>query len=520
MRGKAFFDPFDGREDARVGRREEPHLRDDEGAGVERRRAESLRERAHTFVVALLQDRPANLFPRPRPQARVAFQTPARGEPHGAVERDPAEELRVEEVARAAPHLPDALVRLFPARGCLVGHVAQRLPKLRPDWSAHPLVVEVRGVENLAVDVELLLAVSAVAHAHRARPAVAFQVVERVFGQVRAAVDAVHDLEFVAAGDAQPVQPAEEVCGLLVVAGELQGVEDERRVPQPREAVVPVADAPDLLRQRGGRRGDERPRRLVGQQLQDERAALDEGFVRPFVGAGPRPLAPVVERLLQFAVGVHFRDGAGCRVGPLDVVEGDPHALPGRNPEAGGDAAGRVFFEFGRAGEREGLPAVPRDDPALTQLERAFGARVIERGAETDLHLRLTGQPLDQSEDAVMRAYVLALVRPVQALDRHQVGQAEAAAVGREDRGEHVRPFDVGALGGGETAGGAHAEVSSPVPIEQAAEDGRAVEPRPAQPVYRAVARDERRRVCVADEPVVSDGPVLVLAHATPHRSG
>src|SRR5207253_528308 len=41
--------------------------------------------------------------------------------------------------------------------------------------------------------------------------------------------------------------------------------------------------------------------------------------------------------------------------------------------------------------------------------------------------------------------------------------------------------------------------------VEERAEDGRAVEARPAEPLDRAIERDERRRAVVADDRVVLD---------------
>src|SRR6516162_1762513 len=57
------------------------------------------------------------------------------------------------------------------------------------------LVIQIDRVHQFAVDVELELLASAVADAHRARAAVALQVVEDLLGQLVPTVDAVHDLQ-------------------------------------------------------------------------------------------------------------------------------------------------------------------------------------------------------------------------------------------------------------------------------------------------------------------------------------
>ena len=56
-------------------------------------------------------------------------------------------------------------------------------------------VVEIDGVDQLAVDVELQLVGGAVADPHRGRAAVALQVFEELLLEVGAAVDPVHDLK-------------------------------------------------------------------------------------------------------------------------------------------------------------------------------------------------------------------------------------------------------------------------------------------------------------------------------------
>ena len=67
---------------------------------------------------------------------------------------------------------------------------------------------------------------------------------------------------------------AHEVARLLVEAERVQRPEAEGRVADPAEAVVPVAFAARRLRQRGGRRGEDRPGRRVGEALEDQRRAL------------------------------------------------------------------------------------------------------------------------------------------------------------------------------------------------------------------------------------------------------
>ncbi len=75
-------------------------------------------------------------------------------------------------------------------------------PRRHPPGALGHLVIaapDVRGLEDLAVDVELQLADRAVADPDGPRAQVAGQMVELALDQVAAAVDAVHDLQVTAA---------------------------------------------------------------------------------------------------------------------------------------------------------------------------------------------------------------------------------------------------------------------------------------------------------------------------------
>src|SRR5687768_7974699 len=116
------------------------------------------------------------------------------------------------------------------------------------------------------------------------------------------------------------------------------------------------------------------------------------------------------------------------------------------------------------------------------------------------------------------RADVFAAVVFRQTLDGHEVCETQPPAFGGERRFEHGGRPRVAARDFVK-ARRAYLEPAAFARVEQATEDGRAVEPRPAQPVQRAVGRDERGRVRVADERVVAYGPVAPprpLVHEAP----
>jgi hypothetical protein len=68
------------------------------------------------------------------------------------------------------------------------------LPEIVRDRRA-VLVIEVDGVHELAVDVELELVVGAVPDAHRRRAGVPLEVGEDLLGEILVPINAVHDLQ-------------------------------------------------------------------------------------------------------------------------------------------------------------------------------------------------------------------------------------------------------------------------------------------------------------------------------------
>ena len=161
------------------------------------------------------------------------------------------------------------------------------------------LRVQVDRVDDRAPDVVLALVEGAVADPHRARALIAGEVVEGALGQVLLAADPVHDLQLGVLG-ADADEEAHEVARLLVEAEGVHRPEREGGVADPAVAVVPVALAAGGLGQRGGRRGDDRAGRSVGEALQHQGRALQvdaPGMVGEVAVA--QPLAPELAGRLQ-----------------------------------------------------------------------------------------------------------------------------------------------------------------------------------------------------------------------------
>ena len=174
-----------------------------------------------------------------------------------------------------AAHLPDAGVGLAPDAADEVGDLGESPAGLAVEPPAG-LRVDQRGLEQVAVDVELRLRGGGVADPDRARAPVAVEL-ERALGCALAAVEAVEDLQARVGELGRVQQPPEERLGLARAAELQEGLERECRVAHPAEAVVPVALAADLLGQRGGRRRRDRAGGRVEEQLERQRAA-DHGI--------------------------------------------------------------------------------------------------------------------------------------------------------------------------------------------------------------------------------------------------
>ncbi len=260
-------DALEGRLRTVVVVRDEAHDRDHQIRRIELAAiAERLLERARGRVDTLTLDEHADLVASRPPGVEVAISAVELGEPDHPVERDPRHHFRVDEVARLAADLPDALVGVLPALDHGPADARQEVPEHVVDLAAVP-AIEPGCVEQLAEDVELELGIGPVADPHRPRAAVALEPVELHLGEQTLAANTVHDLQLARAAGRRSPQPGHVGLRLLVVAEREQRVQRQRRIAKPAEAVVPVPLAADLFgkRRRCGR--DDRACRCVRQRL-------------------------------------------------------------------------------------------------------------------------------------------------------------------------------------------------------------------------------------------------------------
>ena len=125
---------------------------------------ERLGEGAGRVAPAALEDRSPDPIALLLPAFHaIRIRSEGAGQLDRAVERHPAHELGVEEVAGLVADLPDPVIRLLPSGGRGIGDIGQ---KLRDRWRQllHLVPQPVRRSQKLAVDVELPLVPGAIAH--------------------------------------------------------------------------------------------------------------------------------------------------------------------------------------------------------------------------------------------------------------------------------------------------------------------------------------------------------------------
>ena len=376
--------------------------------------------------------------------------------------------------------------------------------------------MQVDRVEQGAPDVVLALVEGAVADPHRLRADVAAEVVEGPLGQLLLAADPVHDLQ-VRFLSADLDDEAHEVARLLVEAERVQRPEAEGRVADPAEAVVPVALAARRLRQRGGRRGEDRAGRRVGEALEDEGRALQvdaPGMVGEVAVA--QPGAPELFGRLQ---PLHGLRGA-ARPAQVALAPGDRAepvlALAQSQPAARGAALQGQVHVAGQA-QLAALAAGGR----LAQLAAAPGGLldpVAEARQALHLHLHLAVDAGHQPQQGVvgvvfgLRAGAGSVLRRPLG-DRQRVVDHHPAGVGHPGRLDDQRARLVAAADRHDDAARAQLEVTGAA-VEQGGEGAGRVEAGQAEPLDGAGEGDQGAGVAVGEEAVAPDRREAVVAGA------
>ncbi len=133
-------------------------------------------------------------------------------------------------------------------------------------------------------------------------------------------------------------QPPEEGINLGREAQLEEGVEDQGRVPDPAEAVVPVAHPADPFRKRRGGGGGDGPGRSEDEELEGEGAASHGLRPRTAVAGAAAPLPPADRRLVQATL--DLRTGREHERLLIGGAQGDQRPAPRAGLEAAGNGPG------------------------------------------------------------------------------------------------------------------------------------------------------------------------------------
>src|SRR5207245_2392642 len=124
------------------------------------------------------------------PALQGGWERAFRGQAEATIEGDPAHNPGMEKLMLPPAHLPNSVVFRVPMITDPIQQPCQIYPQVVRDGFAI-FVIEIDGVHQLAINIELKLVSGTVADAHGCRLLVALQVGEELVGQATAALDAV-----------------------------------------------------------------------------------------------------------------------------------------------------------------------------------------------------------------------------------------------------------------------------------------------------------------------------------------
>ena len=321
--------------------------------------------------------------------------------PAGAVERHPGHHFGMDEMLRRAPDFPDAFVGLAPD---FFQMLRKSLADLAAAWRGRQAALARLGhhIGQFAINIELQLLRRAIADAHRTRILVAGQMRQLDFVQPLVAHHAVHGLKLLGRAGDHPHQPMLPDIGFLGIAGIEKGQQRESGVPQPAIAIIPVAGAADLFRQRGGDRGDDAAGGLVAEAFQGEQRAHDR--LRHLPLTLHMPVHP--PSIFRSAPARYRRRSLRHRLEGLAIAHHKGHA---RSPFFTVKRATRMHV---LAAQLAGVRKVSRcgtgdggNGLVVDPVHPGNGDAIIEADHQFGVHLDMAGHAFDDAHDgAVARA--------------------------------------------------------------------------------------------------------------------
>ena len=188
--GEVLLDAVDGVENARISCAGELGEHHQKRASIHSLAAIVLNETFLFLVPALLHNLHINLRARIHPLYHRSGQAALSGQAQRPIESHPGHDSRVDKVLASPAHLPDALVGLVPVSLQPLEQATEVCPQVIRDGVI--AVIDIDCIHQLAVDIQLILFIRAIADAHRATLAISFQVIEGDLGQIVLAVDGIH----------------------------------------------------------------------------------------------------------------------------------------------------------------------------------------------------------------------------------------------------------------------------------------------------------------------------------------
>ncbi len=300
-----------------------------------------------------------------------------------------------------------------------------------------------------------------------------------------------------------------ELGRLLEVAESRQRMDGQRTVPDPGVAVVPVPLTACVLWQAERGRRYRRAGGLVGQQFEGHRRARNHLAPPACVGRAAQPVAPERACVIGQTIKLGWRKrprlaAHGLQHDPATWL-GFPQGERGLQPFATAlydrSALAGISLACGMHGQ---LHAVgPEPCSGVGDLHRVLGAAIVECRLQSQLELH------GAARDSQLPDYPMPVSRRARD-DRHEVEHL-TDAIGRHEPGDQHRRLGEVQLPRHIVAGrGLEAEAPAPVRIEQRGEHAGRIESRAAEEVDSAVSGHQRRRLQVADYPVITDVRVAV----------
>jgi len=276
-----------------------------------------------------------------------------------------------------------------------------------------------------------------------------------------------------------------------VYPGRQQRLQRQHRVAQPAVAVIPVAHAADVLRQRCRRRCDHRTSRLVGHRLERDQRAQHRLPIRALISAAPAPLSP--PRLGSCERRVGILDRRSLLVGQMP---GQHEALASsldRNKLSTHCAV--LDVERQRSAQTERVRSGRNHDPVRGQLNPRHDRPVVRTQRQLHPHRHPTPHALHDPHQPR---------RPIAPFG-HEVDHAHPAVRSLEIALEHKRARPVTTRARAHLIRRGQQPATVPLMAHQCREARRRIKSRQTQPVDRPVTTDQSSGLQVTDQPIVLD---------------